>query len=110
MTYMFRTVGQVLGVALSAAILQATLEDDLTAQLSDRALVDAIRHSTTIIPGLPAHIRRIAVDAYAHGLHRVWGFNLGLALLTLAIMSVADNEHMPESPGGAPDESADTEG
>ncbi|TXT03854.1 hypothetical protein VHUM_04331 [Vanrija humicola] len=101
MTYMFRTVGQVLGVAFSAAILQATLEADLTAQLSDRALVDDIRHSTTIIRGLPDHVRRIAIDAYAHGLHRVWVFNLALAILTLAIMATADNVQMPESAGDA---------
>ncbi|KAL1406811.1 hypothetical protein Q8F55_006220 [Vanrija albida] len=107
MTYMFRTVGQVLGVALSAAILQATLEADLTAQLSDRTLIDAIRHSSDIIPGLPGHVRRIAVDAYAHGLHRVWQFNLALAILTVAIMAVADNDHIPEAPGGAQDDAAD---
>lgn len=98
MTYMFRTIGQVLGVALSAALLQATLDADLTAALgSDRALIDAIRRSTALIPHLEPPLRAVAVRAYAHGLARVWAMNAALAAFTLAVLAAMENEHLPET-------------
>lgn len=105
MTYMFRTIGQVLGVAFASAVLQATLKADLAASIDDKDLVDLIRRSTTIIPTLPPHIRAVAVAAYSNGLHRVCLMNFGLAVLTVVLLATAENEHMPES--ALPDDDED---
>lgn len=97
MTYMARTIGQVLGVSFSSAILQATLEMDLSAQISDPDLVRFIRRSTDAVRTLPPALRDIAVGAYAHGLKRIWVFNLVLAAITVLALMCATNELMPES-------------
>lgn len=97
MTYMFRTIGQVLGVSFSSAILQSTLERDLTAQISDPALVQLIRRSTDAVKTLEPGLRKIAVAAYAHGLKRIWVFNFVLAIITVLGLSFASNDLMPES-------------
>ncbi|TXT08079.1 uncharacterized protein COLE_05003 [Cutaneotrichosporon oleaginosum] len=97
MTYMARTIGQVLGVSFSSAILQSTLEDDLSAHISDPDLVRLIRRSTDAVRTLPPTLRDIAVSAYAHGLKRIWVFNLALAVITVIALCCATNEVMPES-------------
>lgn len=95
MTYMFRTVGQVLGVAIASALLQSTLQIDLAASIPDPELVEKIRRSTTFIHALEPALRDIAVKAYSHGLHRVALMNFSLAVATVFTMSVAEDEHMP---------------
>lgn len=97
MTYMARTIGQVLGVSFSSAILQATLEKDLSARISDPAVVQLIRRSTDAVKTLNPHLREIAVAAYAHGLRRIWVFNFVLAIITVIGLSLAKNDLMPES-------------
>lgn len=97
MTYMARTIGQVLGVSFSSAILQATLEADLSAHIADPDLVRLIRRSTDAVRTLPPALRDIAVSAYSHGLKRIWVFNLMLAAITVLALSCATNELMPES-------------
>ncbi|KAI0334757.1 vacuolar amino acid permease [Cubamyces sp. BRFM 1775] len=81
-TYLFRTTGQVIGVSLSGALLQAIL----TAKLRERihgpharvpdggmnARSRAHRHSTTIIPELSPDLRKAAVDSYADALRVVF--------------------------------------
>lgn len=94
MTYVARTIGQVLGVSFSSAILQATLERDLSSTIKDPALVELIRRSTETIRSLPKKQRVAAVAAYAHGLKRIWVFNLILAVFTIAFMWFADNDYM----------------
>lgn len=97
MTYMFRTIGQVLGVAFSSALLQFTLKRDLAAAIDDPALVDLIRRSTKVIATLPKETRDIAVGAYAHALHRVGIMNFVLALMCIATLALADNDFMPHA-------------
>ncbi|BEI88949.1 uncharacterized protein CcaverHIS019_0203110 [Cutaneotrichosporon cavernicola] len=97
MTYMARTIGQVLGVSFSSAILQATLESDLRARISDPDLVQRIRRSTDAVRTLPPGVREIAVSAYSHGLKPIWIFNLVLAAITVIALCRATNEVMPES-------------
>lgn len=97
MTYMARTIGQVLGVSFSSALLQATLKTDLSARISDPDLVQLIRKSTDAVKTLEPKVREIAVAAYAHGLKRVWIMNLILAAITVVGLSCASNDLMPES-------------
>ncbi|GMK57002.1 hypothetical protein CspeluHIS016_0308420 [Cutaneotrichosporon spelunceum] len=97
MTYMARTIGQVLGVSFSSAILQSTLQSDLRARINDPDLVQLIRRNTEAVRTLPADVREIAVSAYSNGLKRIWVFNLVLAVITVIALSGATNELMPES-------------
>ena len=95
--FLFRTTGQVLGVSLSGAILQAVLTKQLQKRIKGpgafevwsspslqpptrfpdpRAppmqVIEQIKHSTTIIPDLPTPLREAAVNSYADGLRVVF--------------------------------------
>ncbi|KAI0786360.1 MFS general substrate transporter [Abortiporus biennis] len=74
-TYLFRTTGQVLGVSLSGALLQAILTNKLRERIQcpDAAeIIEAIRHSTSIIPDLSEPLRKAAVDSYDDALRVVF--------------------------------------
>jgi len=74
-TYLFRTTGQVLGVSLSGALLQAILTKQLRKRITGPEafeIIEQIRHSTTIIPELPVPLRVAAVTSYADALKAVF--------------------------------------
>ncbi|KAH9853757.1 MFS general substrate transporter [Lenzites betulinus] len=74
-TYLFRTTGQVIGVALSGALLQSILTTKLRERIQgpDAAeIINNIRHSTTIIPELSPELRKAAVDSYSDALRVVF--------------------------------------
>jgi len=76
-TYLFRTTGQVLGVSLSGAALQALLLRSLREKITGPnagEIIEAIRHSTSIIPTLDPENRRAAVSAYGSALQIVFIF------------------------------------
>lgn len=104
MTYVARTIGQVLGVSFSSAILQATLETDLARTIKDPAVAELIRRSTAVIKTLPKAQKAAAVAAYSHGLARVWIFNFALAAATVLCMSFADNDYMKHDGEGEGEE------
>jgi len=94
-SYLFRTTGQVIGVSLSGALLQAVLLKNLRERIKgpDAAeLIRAIRHSTTIIPSLEPPMRQAAVESYALGLRAVFIFNAVVsALCFLATLPIEEN-------------------
>ncbi|KAG6837944.1 hypothetical protein H0H93_008338 [Arthromyces matolae] len=70
-TYLFRTTGQVVGVSLSGAVLQAVLLQKLRLRIrgpGSSELIEAIRKTTEIIPELEANVQRAAVESYADAL------------------------------------------
>jgi len=74
-TYLFRTTGQVLGVTLSGALLQAILTKQLRKRITGPEafeIIERIRHSTKIIPELPIPLRVAAVTSYADALKAVF--------------------------------------
>jgi len=74
-TYLFRTTGQVLGVSLSGAILQAVLHQKLRERIQgpgSSEIIHAIRRTTEIIPQLEPAIRNAAVSSYADALRVVF--------------------------------------
>jgi len=74
-TYLFRTSGQVLGVSLSGALLQAVLTSKLRERITGPDAVDIIeniRHSTSIIPDLSPSLRHAATQSYADALRIVF--------------------------------------
>ncbi|KAI0092776.1 MFS general substrate transporter [Irpex rosettiformis] len=74
-TYLFRTSGQVLGVSLSGALLQAVLTNKLRERITGPdafKMIESIRHSTTIIPTLSLDLQRAAVNSYSDALRVVF--------------------------------------
>ncbi|OCF45432.1 multidrug resistance protein fnx1 [Kwoniella heveanensis CBS 569] len=102
MTYLFRTVGQVLGVAISAAIVQAVVQKDLIRDITGpdaSKVIYQIRHSTSSIQHLPEAYRRSAIEAYDHALHIVFIFNLALSALTVLSLCLIREEPMDRPQG-----------
>ncbi|WVQ71739.1 hypothetical protein IAR50_001280 [Cryptococcus sp. DSM 104548] len=99
MTYLFRTVGQVLGVAISSAIVQSVVQRDLLKTITgpDAAqIIYLIRHSTSSIHTLPPHYQLPAIEAYDHALGFVWVFNLVLSVFTVLALMLVEEEEMPD--------------
>ncbi|WWC89954.1 uncharacterized protein L201_004883 [Kwoniella dendrophila CBS 6074] len=97
MSYLFRTVGQVLGVAISAAIVQSVVQKDLEKNIvgpGAHDIIYQIRHSTSSIPKLSPEYRSIAISAYEHGLHSVFIFNFIVSVLTVLFLSMVEEEEM----------------
>jgi len=83
-TYLFRTTGQVLGVSLSGAVLQAVLLQKLRERIHGPDAVEiiyAIRHTAQIIPTLEPHLRKAAVDAYSDALRVVFICQAAISVL-----------------------------
>ncbi|KAK1236672.1 hypothetical protein PQX77_000028 [Marasmius sp. AFHP31] len=82
-TYLFRTTGQVLGVSLSGATLQAVLLRKLRERIQgpgSAELIYEIQHSTLVIRTLSPELKKAAIDSYADALRvvficqAVWNF------------------------------------
>ncbi|OBZ75247.1 Multidrug resistance protein fnx1, partial [Grifola frondosa] len=72
---LFRGIGQVGGVAISAAVFQSLLTYELRQRISgDNAeeIISKIRHSATMVARLPPHLQRAARDSYAISLRAVF--------------------------------------
>lgn len=106
-SYLFRTSGQVLGVAISAAIVQSIITRDLSAALTGPdalELIASIRHSTSIIPSLAPEVRDAAVRAYEHALKVVFALNLVLSAVGVGALMCIREEEMPKQEGAEDDE------
>ncbi|OCH86179.1 MFS general substrate transporter [Obba rivulosa] len=70
---LFRGTGQVMGVALSAAVFQSVLNTELHKRIpDDEEMITKIRHSATLVARLPPDLQRAARDSYALGLRAVF--------------------------------------
>jgi MFS family permease len=99
-TYLFRTTGQVLGVSLSGALLQATLASKLRQRITmhgAEAVIDQIRHSTSIIPDLEPWLRKAAIDSYADSLRVVFLAITASSLLALIFTIPIQENPLPGS-------------
>lgn len=77
MSYQFRTLGQLLGVAVSGVLLQLVLARELRDRIlgpGAEELISQIRHESTIIALLPDGLRQEAIAAYAWAIHAVFLF------------------------------------
>ncbi|KAJ7086722.1 major facilitator superfamily domain-containing protein [Mycena epipterygia] len=97
-TYLFRTTGQVLGVSLSGAILQAVLLQKLRERIQGPGSAEVgfppitIPHSATSIPDLDPRWRTAAVDSYADALRVVFIFQAAMAFLAfLTCLPIEEN-------------------
>lgn len=99
MSYLFRSIGQVLGVSLSAALVQSILRRDLPQRITGpgaKEAIDTIRRSTESVSGLPPAQRDAAVASYQMALRVVFGMNVGLAVLGLVTLCGIKEEKIPE--------------
>ncbi|GAA5892113.1 hypothetical protein JCM5296_004065 [Sporobolomyces johnsonii] len=84
LTYLFRYVGQVVGVACSASVLQAVLTSELHKRITGKGaekVIEKIRHVATSIPSLPPHQQQAARDSYNSALRAVFLLNLAVAVV-----------------------------
>ncbi|KAA1466139.1 vacuolar amino acid permease [Dentipellis sp. KUC8613] len=84
-TYLFRTTGQVLGVSLSGAVLQAVLLSKLRQRIQGpdaEKIISSIRHSTDVIAGLEPPLKKAAVDSYADALRVIFICQVAMNVLT----------------------------
>ncbi|QRV91507.1 major facilitator superfamily transporter [Ceratobasidium sp. AG-Ba] len=95
-SYLFRTTGQVLGVSLSGALVQAVLTSSLRKGITGpgaEEIILRIRHSTAVIPTLEAPLREVAVQSYEKALRSVF---IGQAVLSfLAFLCTLPIEENP---------------
>ncbi|KAI0637813.1 vacuolar amino acid permease [Trametes polyzona] len=117
-TYLFRTTGQVIGVSLSGALLQAILTAKLRERIhgpdaaevrpplrvmSYRELTDApMTHSTTIIPELAPDLRKAAVDSYADALRVVFICQAALNFICFLCCLPIQENPLPCVPSSSP--------
>ncbi|KAJ6539182.1 major facilitator superfamily domain-containing protein [Mycena capillaripes] len=98
-TYLFRTTGQVLGVALSSVFCQAVLVRQLRKRIQDPNSVQSCcanlhpcSHSAESIRDLDPRWKKAAVDSYADGLRAVFIFQAAMAFLAfLACLPIEEN-------------------
>lgn len=86
LSYLFRTTGQVLGVSLSGALIQAVLLRQLRANISGpdaEDIIQRVRHSTAVIPTLDPARRAAAVAAYGSALRAAFIAQTAVAVLTM---------------------------
>ncbi|KAI0085904.1 vacuolar amino acid permease [Irpex rosettiformis] len=72
---LFRGIGQVGGVAISAAVFQSILNRELHQRIHGpdaESDIRKIRHSATLVASLPLHLQRAARDSYAISLRAVF--------------------------------------
>ncbi|KAF8707361.1 vacuolar amino acid permease, partial [Rhizoctonia solani] len=94
-SYLFRTTGQVLGVSLSGALVQAVLVSSLRKGIQGpdaEKIIQSIRHSTAIIPTLDPPLRVVAIQSYQRALTTVFTCQVVLAfVLMLSCLPIEEN-------------------
>lgn len=102
MTYLFRITGQVLGVAMSGALLQVVLLRALRERIigpGAEELIEQVRHDTSVLAALPDDLRQSAIESYAEALHYVLMFVALSFALTFVFVGFMDDKHLDEEHG-----------
>lgn len=81
--FVFRSIGQVLGVGISGAVFQSSLETELERRFSDSDLVWKLRHTSSVIKKLARPERILARAAYGAALRNTFIFGAVGALIVL---------------------------
>ncbi|KAJ9108706.1 hypothetical protein QFC21_000026 [Naganishia friedmannii] len=101
-TFMFRSIGQVSGVGLSSAMLQASLNRELVARFESPEIISRIKHASSAIPDLPtAWDRQQARAAYEIALHQTFAFGCIVAVAMFLISLAVPNKLLQASPPSA---------
>ncbi|KAM0756120.1 MFS general substrate transporter [Meredithblackwellia eburnea MCA 4105] len=81
--YVWRSLGQVSGVALSQAIFQSVLSTELSERIDDPNLVEKLRRSMESIKDLPEAVQVVARQAYRVSTRDAFLFSAACAGITL---------------------------
>ncbi|KAF7910550.1 hypothetical protein BELL_0078g00150 [Botrytis elliptica] len=85
---LWRSMGQVLGVAVSSLIVQNSLVGFLNANVvgpDKEKVIEAVRSSVQAVAGLEPHYRDQVIDSYAEALKAAYVFALVVSILSFAI-------------------------
>lgn len=108
LSYMFRTSGQVLGVALSGALTQAVLGPELHKRITgpgSAKLIERIRQSSEEIRKLSPELQLAATTSYGKALHAVFVCSVVLAVIgVLSGMGMREVDMTPKKPAPLTDE------
>ncbi|KAJ9125074.1 hypothetical protein QFC22_000027 [Naganishia vaughanmartiniae] len=98
-TFMFRSLGQVSGVGLSSAMLQASLNRELVARFDSPEIISRIKHASSAIADLPNEWdHRQARTAYEIALHQTFAFGCIVAIAMFLISLAVPNKLLQASP------------
>ncbi|KAF8917008.1 major facilitator superfamily domain-containing protein [Mucidula mucida] len=104
MSYLFRTTGQVLGVALSSTLTQGLLARNLRVRITgegSESIIEKILDSASSIRYLPLDLQQKATESWALALRTVFYAQIGLATL-LFLSTLPIGEHpLPDTVVGA---------
>lgn len=102
--FVFRSIGQVLGVGISDAVFQTSLWRELKRRFTDEDLIDRLRHASSVIRKLPAAEQLLAREAYGAALKNTFLFGgIGAAVVLVTSLFVSRIE-IEEKGGGADDQ------
>ncbi|RXW19571.1 hypothetical protein EST38_g6293 [Candolleomyces aberdarensis] len=95
---LFRGVGQVGGVAISSAVFQSKLEDELRKRIvgfpDAEALIKKIRQNSRVVGTLPPDLRRAAQESYKVSLKSVFFFAACMTLLAYIVRLPIPDKHL----------------
>jgi len=106
-TYLFRTVAQVLGVGLSGSIVQGVLAQELHARIKgpgSQELIDRIRHSTEVIKELEPTSQIAAIESYKSALKVVFICQTVVAVLAVVAALPTQEYTLPDTLSAKPTE------
>lgn len=91
-TYLFRATGSVLGISLSNAILQNSLQANLASAGIPKKVARAIRSDVSAIRSLDKHTKELAIGAYQSAMRTVF-IAITVAALAAFISLIPIREH-----------------
>ncbi|KAJ6630347.1 MFS general substrate transporter [Mycena sp. CBHHK59/15] len=106
LSYLFRTLGQVLGVALSSALTQTLLAKNLRSRIigpdADDQIITKILASTAYIRTLSPELQEKATTSWMLALRTVFYCQIVLAVCVFLSTLPIEEHALPDTVGGAP--------
>ncbi|KAL8801321.1 MAG: hypothetical protein Q9182_004527 [Xanthomendoza sp. 2 TL-2023] len=88
-SYLFRSLGSIIGLSLCATVVQQSLRDKLQDRLSSgkdaEEIVQRVRQSLDFIKTLPPEVKQVVRECYSHAIRN--GFGLMLGIVSFAMLS-----------------------
>ncbi|KAI4108767.1 MAG: hypothetical protein LQ345_007095 [Seirophora villosa] len=86
-SYLFRTMGSVVGLSLSSTVVQQSLRNQLQERLNSgkdaEEVVQQVRQSLDYIKTLPPDVRQVVQDCYSHATRDGFGLMLGITFFAM---------------------------
>ncbi|CBQ72114.1 related to multidrug resistance proteins [Sporisorium reilianum SRZ2] len=101
-TYLFRATGSVLGISLSSAILQNSLQKNLEKTDIPSKIIQLIRADVSTIKTLSKPLRLAAIGAYEQSMHTVFIVIAAAGLFAFAALFFIEERDLPGKKPAAP--------